>query len=294
MVGEGRRARRTPEQWRALVAEQARSGFGVGAFCRDRGLAASSLRRWKRKLGQVESTPQVPMGFVELAVPRSAPRDEPWDVELDLGAGIGRFSHAWLERDWNVTLCDPNAAALVLALSHLAPLNGRFAIHHLAAENIAPLPDNHFHAVSAMEVFCYLSNPRDGMAEAARVLQPGGWLFASVESPIGSLEPHVRHSREAIDEALTRDRLEIEHDTWVRYFTPDTLKQTMESVGLRVDSVIGTHYLPDGPMHHLVDVSRLGESDYESALIELEHQLQDSAKWKDAARAWVVVAQKPT
>ena len=105
---------------------------------------------------------------------------------LDLGAGIGRFSHAWLERDWNVTLCDPNAAALVLALSHLAPLNGRFAIHHLAAENIAPLPDNHFHAVSAMEVFCYLSNPRDGMAEAGGVRPQGGWLFASVESPLGS------------------------------------------------------------------------------------------------------------
>jgi len=212
---------------------------------------------------------------------------------LDLGGGIGRFSQAWLARDWNVTLCDPNAQALVLALSHLAPLGGRFALQQLAAENIASLPTEHFHAVSAMEVFCYLSTPTDGMAEAARVLRPGGLLFASVESPIGSLEPHVRHSRDAINDALIRDRLAIENDVWVRYFTPDTLREDMESVGLQVDAVIGTHYLPDGPMHHLVDVDRLGEPDYETALIELERLLQESKTWKDAARAWVVVARKP-
>jgi SAM-dependent methyltransferase len=171
-------------------------------------------------------------------------------------------------------------------------LNGRFALHQLAAENIESLPTGHFHAVSAMEVFCYLSTPRDGMAEAARVLRPGGWLFASVESPIGSLEPHVQHSRDALDEALKLDRQAIEDDMWVRYFTPDTLREEIQSVGLEVEAIIGTHYLPDGPMHHLVDIERLGEPAYESALIELERLLQDSNQWKDAPRAWVVVAKK--
>ncbi len=212
---------------------------------------------------------------------------------LDLGGGIGRFSEAWMQRGWNVTLADPNNHALLLALSHLISTGGRFNIYHLAAEDISPLPDEHFHAVSAMEVFCYLSEPRTGIAEAARVLRPGGWLFASVESPIGALEPHIRHSREAINQALTHDHRAIENDMWVRYFTPDSLRAEVESVGLEVEAVIGTHYLPDGPMHHLVDVERLGESGYETALIELERLLQDSQQWQDAARAWVVVARKP-
>ena len=48
-----RRRRRDPEKaafWRSIVKEQAASGLGVRAFCRDRGLAEASFYHWRREL----------------------------------------------------------------------------------------------------------------------------------------------------------------------------------------------------------------------------------------------------
>lgn len=212
---------------------------------------------------------------------------------LDLGGGIGRFAVEWLRRGLAVSLADPNAGALVLALGHLARAGGRFDLWHCAAESLAPMPDESFWAISAMEVFCYLSVPAMGMREAARVLRPGGILMLSVESPIGSLDPGVPHSRDELERALEQESRSAEGDVWVHYFTPESLRRTLVEAGFEVEAIMGTHYLPDGPMHHLVDFDRLGDPDYERALISLEHLLEGSSRWTHAARAWVAVARKP-
>ena len=164
---------------------------------------------------------------------------------------------------------------------------------HLAAEDLSPLENGHFYLASAMEVFCYLSDPAEGMREAARVLRPGGLLVCSVESGVGSLDPAQRNDRGAIEEALKRSELSVEGDMWVRYFTADSLRDALTGAGLEVEAIMGTHYLPDGPMHRLVDFDRLGDPDYDAALLKLEEELAGSEKWRDAARAWVAVARKP-
>jgi len=85
-----RRVRRSPAQWRRLIAEQAESGLAQEAFCRARGLAVSSFCNWRRKLaasaavGDGEALP----AFIELAPQTRAPTDEGWDVELELGVGV--------------------------------------------------------------------------------------------------------------------------------------------------------------------------------------------------------------
>src|ERR1039458_6327621 len=59
-MGTTRERRRT--DWRELVSEQARSGQGVTAFCRERGIRTSSLYAWKKQLGVVdERKAEVPM-----------------------------------------------------------------------------------------------------------------------------------------------------------------------------------------------------------------------------------------
>ena len=212
---------------------------------------------------------------------------------LDVGGGIGRFACEWLDRGHSVTLVDANAQALGLALGHLARIGGQFRLLHLAAENLFPLADESFFAVSAMEVFCYLSDPERGFREAARVLRPGGVLFASVESPVGALPLGERHSREAIAAIQGRTEQAIENDTWVQYFTPERLRDVCRTVGLVAERIVGTHFLTDGPMHHLVEVERLGDPAYEAALIELERHLAVSPRWGNAGRAWLLVARKP-
>ena len=81
--------RRSRAQWQQLIAEQASSGLGQGAFCAVHGLASSSFRNWKRRLeaGGVPERGSAPAAFVELA-PRPAPAATAWDVELELGDGV--------------------------------------------------------------------------------------------------------------------------------------------------------------------------------------------------------------
>lgn len=48
-MGTTRERRRAA--WRELVIEQARSGHGVTAFCRERGIRTASFYDWKKRLG---------------------------------------------------------------------------------------------------------------------------------------------------------------------------------------------------------------------------------------------------
>ena len=48
-MGTTRERRRAA--WRELVSEQARSGHGVTAFCRERGIRTASFYDWKKRLG---------------------------------------------------------------------------------------------------------------------------------------------------------------------------------------------------------------------------------------------------
>ena len=212
---------------------------------------------------------------------------------IDIGGGIGRFGCAWLERGLAVAHTDPNAEALALALGHLAGIGGRFGLWHLSAEDLSPLADEAFFAASAIEVFCYLSEPARGFAEAARVLRPGGLLFVSVESPLGALEPGVPATPAAIDAALGATRRSLEDDLFVLYFTRESLRAALEAAGLVVETVFGVCYVPDGPLHHLIDFDRLCEPRYQAALVELERLLASSSRHGGHARAFGAVARKP-
>ena len=44
--------RRTPQQWARLVEEYEASGQSQGRFCAEHGIGQSSLRYWRRRLGQ--------------------------------------------------------------------------------------------------------------------------------------------------------------------------------------------------------------------------------------------------
>jgi hypothetical protein len=52
MAGIERSERRTPGQWAALVKEHAASGQSQRAFCAARGIGQSTLRYWRRRLGE--------------------------------------------------------------------------------------------------------------------------------------------------------------------------------------------------------------------------------------------------
>jgi len=50
-------------KWRGLISEQVESGKSVAAFCRERGVPASQMFSWKKRLRD-----RAALGFVEVAV----------------------------------------------------------------------------------------------------------------------------------------------------------------------------------------------------------------------------------
>ena len=82
--------RRTAEQWRSLIGEQAESGLSQRAFCKRKRLSLSTFTLWKRRLSEAEvlasaqSEDQATwIDLGQLASSRSG-----WDIELDLGEGV--------------------------------------------------------------------------------------------------------------------------------------------------------------------------------------------------------------
>ena len=88
----GRRlVRRSWQQWRALIDEQARSGMSIAVFCRDHGVCVGSMDNWRKRLRDDNARPgaveQSLPAFVELAQPPRA-LDAGVKLRLELGGGI--------------------------------------------------------------------------------------------------------------------------------------------------------------------------------------------------------------
>lgn len=84
-------SRRTPEQWQAIVAEQAISQLSAPQFCKDNNIAYASFSKWRKKLElAVAIKPeQNDPPFVELTASQSHDQmTQQWHIELDLAPGV--------------------------------------------------------------------------------------------------------------------------------------------------------------------------------------------------------------
>ena len=82
--GTARRVRRSRDAWQRLVDEHAASGQTRTAFCAERGISLASFGQWKRRLATEDIGDDA---WVEV-LGASEMRQESWDIELDLGAGV--------------------------------------------------------------------------------------------------------------------------------------------------------------------------------------------------------------
>ena len=86
------RVMRSQAKWKALLEEFNNSGLTKTAFCKKHRIATSSLHRWQRLFAEQAGVTD----FIDVTQPLSntpAPppaqaRDNAWQVELELGAGI--------------------------------------------------------------------------------------------------------------------------------------------------------------------------------------------------------------
>ena len=88
------RVMRSQSQWKALLKEFNQSGLTRSAFCKKHRIATSSLYRWQQLFA--EQSGGGLSDFIDVTqpladTPLSSPvpvRDNDWQVELELGAGI--------------------------------------------------------------------------------------------------------------------------------------------------------------------------------------------------------------
>ena len=85
------RVMRTQSQWKALLSEFNDSGLTRSAFCKKHRIATSSLYRWQQlfteQSGGVADFIDVTQPLSNNPPPAHA-RDNDWQVELELGAGV--------------------------------------------------------------------------------------------------------------------------------------------------------------------------------------------------------------
>jgi ArsR family transcriptional regulator len=157
---------------------------------------------------------------------------------LDIGTGTGRLLELLGPRAERAVGIDASRAMLALARSRLARADLGHCTVRLADMYRLPMADATFDVVTAQMVLHHAEDPAGALAEAARVLRPGGRLVIVDLAPHGHADWTTRLAHR-----------------WPG-FTDATLAQLMRGVGMEPAAPIG---IPDAPALRLWPASRLDD-----------------------------------
>jgi len=204
---------------------------------------------------------------------------------LDVGCGVGRFSHWFIEQGATVYGVDADLMSLQ-RLVWRADGPGRLDVFWNSVHN---LPEVQADVVVAAEVLCYVPRMEDAMAEVFERLKPGGTFLLSMEARYGWAVSADAPSRR-IDVAIEDHNgvVYVEGEGWVRLFERDQLVELLVSLGFVVESIVATHYVTDGPLEQVAE----DDLTLERAL-DLDTRARVHPVWGPLNRIWTVVARRP-
>jgi SAM-dependent methyltransferase len=211
---------------------------------------------------------------------------------LDIGGGPGRYAHWLAARGHRVTLADLSPALLAIARARTPATGPTLAeIVEADARDLGRWPAGGFDAALALGPFYHLTEEADrgrAAAELARVIRPGGLLFAALMPRLAFLRRTLADPTErrhlAAPDFLTRVLTE-------GVFTNDEPGRFTGGYGFRPEAIV-----PFFAAHGFTPLTLLAS---ESAAPDLQGQLAELARadpttWEATLGALLAVATEPS
>lgn len=213
---------------------------------------------------------------------------KPWlgaERFLDVGCGPGRFVTWLLDRGADVIGVDADLEALRRCAWHSAGRPGRLDLHW---SSVHRLPDVTVDVAIACEVLCYVPDAAAALAAIAARVRPGGAVLCSVEGRWGWATGEDAPS-DCLGEALDGTGVvDVPGDRWVRTYDEADFRALLDGAGLRIERMIATHYLTDGPLERVMPA----EIDL-AGVLAAEERCRRHPIWGPLNRAWTAVAIRP-
>ncbi len=212
---------------------------------------------------------------------------------LDVGGGVGRAAVPLVRRGCDVLVVDASWTALKVAWKHLAEASpGSYDIAWADVGKLDFLCGKTYDAAVAFEVLCYLRSPGVALRGIVDRVKPGGWVAFSMENKLGAALADPALKGYDLLKLLGDDRVQIEEELYVRYFSKEELRKMAAEAGLSRVRIVGCHYIADGPFNKAVSESKLSKRTIRTRLRAMESVFSMSPVTRNLARAWLVVGVK--
>jgi SAM-dependent methyltransferase len=223
---------------------------------------------------------------------------------LDCGGGPGRYAIELTRQGYDVTLFDLSEGNITLAKEKAAEANINLQfIHQGTATDLSRYAQNTFDAVLLMGPLYHLLEESDrhkALAEAFRVLKPGGMIFATfitryapikycaLNEPLWPVE-NPDQTQAILETGLFPPRGQKDGE-FVAYFAhPTEVEPLVESQGFVVKSILGVEGLVSEIEEKINELT--GEAwEY---WVDLNYQVAADPCLHGAAEHLLVVAEKP-
>ncbi|MBV9335941.1 MAG: 3-demethylubiquinone-9 3-O-methyltransferase [Solirubrobacterales bacterium] len=154
---------------------------------------------------------------------------------LDVGCGGGLLAEELASRGCSVTGIDPSQGSLAVAREHAARAGWQIDYRPGVAEALA-LPDSAVDAVICCDVLEHVRSARQAVAEAARVLRPGGlYLYDTINRTRRSKLLFIKLFQEWKPTAFMEPNLH-DHAMLIR---PHEMEAHLQAAGLKPSPIVG-------------------------------------------------------
>lgn len=154
---------------------------------------------------------------------------------LDIGSGGGVLAEEFASLGCQVTGIDTSARSIAAAQAHAAQ-GGLSIDYRVGSGTDLPFENRSFEAVSCCDVLEHIQGWRQVIAEAGRVLVPGGlFFFDTINRTLKSRVVMIFGLQEL---PLTR-LMPADTHVWKMFITPDEMEEAVHEQGMRIEDLKG-------------------------------------------------------